>query len=70
VKWSFGDGEETECGEVCCHLCRGDNRGKEGVVRKGVSDEPKVMGRDGLRKVYGRCPGTAEDSTLHWRVAR
>jgi hypothetical protein len=68
VKWSFGDGEEIECGEACCRLCREDNREK-GVAHKGVSDGPRVMGPDELRKVYGRCPGTVEDSTLHWRVA-
>jgi hypothetical protein len=68
VRWSSGDGEEIGCGEEYFRLCREDSREREVVDQRGERDEPRVMGRDVLRKVYGRCPGIAEDSTYHLRV--
>jgi len=69
VRWSSGGDEATACDGAWCHLCRGDNRVKVGVDRRDGWDGPKVMGPDELRRVCGRCPGIAEDSTCHWRVA-
>jgi hypothetical protein len=57
------------CDAEYCRLCRGDNREKGVVDQMDVWDVPRVMGRGGLRRACGRCPGIAEDSTLHWRVA-
>jgi hypothetical protein len=69
VRWSSGGGEGIACDEAWCRLCRGDNRGKAGVDHRDGLDEPRVMGPDGLMRACGQCPGIAEDSTLHWRVA-
>jgi hypothetical protein len=68
VRWSFGGGEETACGEVCSRLCREDNRARGEVDQRGVLDVPMARDPGVLKKVCGRCPGIAEDSTLHWRV--
>ena len=67
VRLSFGGGEETACGEVYSRLCRGDNRERGEVGQRGVLDVPMARDPDELKKVCGRCPGIAEDSTLHWR---
>jgi hypothetical protein len=67
VRWSFGDGEGTACGEVWSRLCRGDNRERGAVGQRGVLDVPMARDLDVLKTVCGRCPGIAEDSTLHWR---
>ena len=69
VRWSFGDGEEAACGEVYSHLYTEDNREKGEVDQRDVLDEPMAKDPDVLKKVCGRCPGIAEDSTLHWRGA-
>ena len=63
VRWSSGDGGWTAGDEGYCHLCKGDSREKGVVVQRDVWDVPRVMGRDGLRRACGRCPGIAEDST-------
>jgi hypothetical protein len=67
VRWSFGDGEGTACGEVYSRLCRGDNQERGAVDQRGVLDVPMARDLDVLKTVCGRCPGIAEDSTLHWR---
>ena len=35
--------------------------------QRDVLDVPMARDPDVLRRVCGRCPGIAEDSTLHWR---
>jgi hypothetical protein len=67
VRGSFGGGEETACGEVYSRLYRGDNRERGEVGQRDVLDVPMARDPDGLKKVCGRYPGIAEDSTLHWR---
>lgn len=67
VRWSFGGGEEIACGEVYSRLYRGDNRERGEVGQRDVPDVPMARDLGGLKKACGRCPGIAEDSTLHWR---